>query len=344
MANAVVQYDVFLSCPMAGVNSDARYQEVRKEALRVAKCLEKECRFRVFFAGRDVMSKSRFDADFDYSLAQDIRTLEESRYFLLYYPERIVSSVLVEAGMALALKKPALYFVRNRMHLPFMLQRAESLASVKVCEFKTTNRLLTIIRDYKKDLFERWPSDGLVINRSTEDLTTLRDDILDLYEYCNKFCSVITIDKSPLFNPSQSAHSNLFVRLMPTPVHSETDFDRFVQALYLVFDERLRNDIRHPNSGRQLPNLLSEVRHVLHGGSFTDLGTLRNKFSPAHDNKESAWEILPIYQRLIGVNKPIASNDSANWQQLQKAVLRMVQDVLKNLKAIFQASEKTTYE
>jgi hypothetical protein len=46
--------------------------------------------------------------------------------------------------MALALKKKAVYFVRERKHLPFMLQKVESVAPVKVCEFKTADRVLTV--------------------------------------------------------------------------------------------------------------------------------------------------------------------------------------------------------
>jgi hypothetical protein len=150
-----MQYDVFLSCPMAGTKSDARYREVRAEAIRILECLESECQFRVFFAGRALETRSDFD-EADFSIAKDIRALEESQYFLLFYPERVVSSVLVEAGMALALKKKAVYFVRERRHLPFMLQKVESIAPVKVCEFKTTDRVLTVIRNYRKDLFEPW--------------------------------------------------------------------------------------------------------------------------------------------------------------------------------------------
>src|SRR5207244_3907216 len=62
----------------------------------------------------------------------------------------------VEAGIALAMKKKGVYFVRDRKHLPFMLQKVESVAPVKVCEFKTVDRVLTLIRNHRRDLFEPW--------------------------------------------------------------------------------------------------------------------------------------------------------------------------------------------
>lgn len=168
MAVSTVEYDVFLSCPMAGMKNDARYQEVRAEVLSIVDCLEKECKFQVFYAGRDVEARTDFDADFDFSLAKDIRTLEESQYYLLYYPEKVLSSVLVEAGIALALKKSALYFVHDRRHLPFMLRKAETVAPVKVCEFKTVDAVLAVIRNYGKGLFEPWATACSVSFRSAE--------------------------------------------------------------------------------------------------------------------------------------------------------------------------------
>jgi hypothetical protein len=146
-------YDVFLSCSMASVRTEARYGEIRAQALAILEALEQECRFRVFFAGRDIASQAAFN-EADFSVAQDIQALLGCRYFLLYYPEKVASSVLVEAGMALALKKKAVYFVRDRKHLPFILQKLEGVAPVRVCEFKTLDRVLNVIRNHRQDLFE----------------------------------------------------------------------------------------------------------------------------------------------------------------------------------------------
>jgi hypothetical protein len=140
---------------MMGTKTEAKYRDVRSQALDVLACLENECRFRVFYAGRDIETRSASD-EADFSIAKDIRALEQSQYFLLFYPERVVSSVLVEAGIALALKKKAVYFVRSRKHLPFLLQKVESVATVKICEFADLDRILTVIRNHRRDLFEPW--------------------------------------------------------------------------------------------------------------------------------------------------------------------------------------------
>ena len=68
-------YDVFLSCPMAGVRSDERYQSLRADALAVVDCLERECGLSVFYAGRHVESQSAFDAP-DFSVVVDVEALK----------------------------------------------------------------------------------------------------------------------------------------------------------------------------------------------------------------------------------------------------------------------------
>jgi serine/threonine protein kinase len=109
----------------------------------------------VFYAARDAQSRDMFDAP-DFSLVEDMGALRRSTYFLLLYPERLVSSVLVEAGMAVALEKKAVYFVRDPKHLPFMLRHLDRVCPVKIYEYKTVDRILKLLRDHKARLFEPW--------------------------------------------------------------------------------------------------------------------------------------------------------------------------------------------
>ena len=54
--------------------------------------------------------------------------MRASRYFVLYYPQKIASSVLYEAGWALVLGKPSIYIIRGDEKedegLPFLLNDA----------------------------------------------------------------------------------------------------------------------------------------------------------------------------------------------------------------------------
>jgi hypothetical protein len=167
---------------------------------------------------------------------------------------------------------------------------------------------------------------------SDPELTRLRDEIERLMESCNKRCSALI--ESQLFEPSKTLCNELFLRLIPTYVASEADFDRLVSHLYMAFDEKLRVDVRQRKPERSLPAPLARVAEVLHEGPFRHLGTLRNK-TVGHDHKEDAYKVAPIYQHLVK-KMAIDRDDIATWQHLQKALLEMLVGVLKEVLECFE--------
>ncbi|WP_408891555.1 hypothetical protein ACJ2CR_19030 [Myxococcus faecalis] len=121
----VHQYDVFLSAPMASL-SPAEFAAVDADVMVVVGCLRRK-NLKVFYSGESVADKGGvFELD-SVSLANDVAALRASRLFVLYYPEKVPSSVLVEAGMAYILGKSSVYLVRARGDLPFLLQGAANL-------------------------------------------------------------------------------------------------------------------------------------------------------------------------------------------------------------------------
>ena len=151
---ATARYDVFLSAPMAGLRSADKYRAFRADVLSVVAALE-ECGLSVFFAGRDAESPDQFDEP-DASVVRDLDALKNSRYLLMVYPERVVSSVLVEAGYALATGMKAVYFVRDVKHLPFLLRHLDRVHPVKIYEYETAERIITLVRRHGAKLFEPW--------------------------------------------------------------------------------------------------------------------------------------------------------------------------------------------
>ncbi len=146
--------DVFVSAPMAGFRSEGKYRAFRAEVSAVVQCLE-EVGLSTFFAGRNVESPDAFDEP-DESAVRDLDALERSKYFLLLYPERIVSSVLVEAGYAIARGIKAVYFVRDTKHLPFLLRHLDRVQPIKIYEYETTERICSLVRRHGAKLFEPW--------------------------------------------------------------------------------------------------------------------------------------------------------------------------------------------
>lgn len=151
------RYDVFLASPMAALETDADYQRYRDGALAIEQALQKYCGFTsIFYAGRDIPTKDAFEAAGD-SLYEDFEALKASRHFMLIYPERIASSTIFEAGMALAMGKPSLYVVNDRNDLPFLLQQApQAFEQVRVKiyeECSGTGEAINLIKNNGKNLF-----------------------------------------------------------------------------------------------------------------------------------------------------------------------------------------------
>jgi len=107
------------------------YEDARAGALDLANALEEYCGFDVYYAGREISSPREFDAaDLGYRL--NFEQLKQSDQFVLLWegmpkePRKAVSSIWVEAGMALAQGIPSTYFVPDLDSLPYILQQAVS--------------------------------------------------------------------------------------------------------------------------------------------------------------------------------------------------------------------------
>jgi hypothetical protein len=144
---------VFLSSVLAGFQDDAKLQEEKEFALAVVCCLEQECKYEVYYAGRDVSSTKDFDAS-HISARADIDALRQSRYFLLIYPQRIISSVIFEAGMALEKCEASIYFVRDHQDLPYLMRRlTEAVGNVKAYKYQSAEDITKVIKLHRKSLF-----------------------------------------------------------------------------------------------------------------------------------------------------------------------------------------------
>jgi pimeloyl-ACP methyl ester carboxylesterase len=151
------EHDVFIAAAMAGHEGDEHYKASRKAVLDLKAVLEAKnsCRS-VFYAGANIASKKEFD-DEALALEFDLRKMRASRNFILYFPEKIASSVLFEAGWALVLGKPSIYIVRDRKQLPYLLNNASQAfreQRVRVFEFADDEEMLTKVASYGDRLFD----------------------------------------------------------------------------------------------------------------------------------------------------------------------------------------------
>lgn len=117
------KYDVFISTPMASFSSNEEYQEHRQNIRRIIDALERNYHFNVYYAGMHLPSQESFQQP-DVGARQDSAALRQSTRFLLIMPLPLVSSCYVEAGYALALGKPSIYYHHREVELPFMLRQS----------------------------------------------------------------------------------------------------------------------------------------------------------------------------------------------------------------------------
>jgi hypothetical protein len=75
----------------------------------------------VYFSGERYETPDDFDS-WGVGTEDDLSVLRTSKNFLMVYPDRVVSSCLVEAGYAIVAGKPSSYFARSDEDLPYMLR------------------------------------------------------------------------------------------------------------------------------------------------------------------------------------------------------------------------------
>jgi pimeloyl-ACP methyl ester carboxylesterase len=149
------EYDVFVAAPMAAFGSDREYQANRADVLRLLEALQASGFKALFYAGEKFDSIKSFDLH-ALALVDDIAALRQSRYFLLYYPQKIASSVIFEAGWALIMGKPAVYIVRDDKDLPFLMKDASQAfdtRQVRIVECGTIDIAVEQLRTHGVKLF-----------------------------------------------------------------------------------------------------------------------------------------------------------------------------------------------
>lgn len=123
--------DVFLASPMASASGRDSYAMERERAGDLARIIESYCGYSVYYAGDEIESDADFEAP-GIALAVNVEALRDSRHFVLLLTEPLVkpSSVWVEAGLALAYRKPLTLFVDAPQSLPYMLRQVADARDV----------------------------------------------------------------------------------------------------------------------------------------------------------------------------------------------------------------------
>ena len=154
-----VKYDLFLAAPMAGTETDEEYQSFRSLCLEVLTLMRAHCGVKTYyFVGEKLETRAQFES-YDVAAEMDFDAIGASRNFVLIYPRKMVSSVLAEAGFALARGIPSTLFVAKAEDLPYLLRQAGDLPHdrfppVHIRTYASAEELKRIIRNNGANLFD----------------------------------------------------------------------------------------------------------------------------------------------------------------------------------------------
>ena len=116
-----VAHDLFFSAPLSGWGR-ARFAEQNGVVIRAIEAVKRSYNLAsVYFAGSQFQKWQDF-APAQHAADDDLKAIRASRRFLLFYPERIVSSTLTEIGYALALNVPCVALRHAAAELPYILK------------------------------------------------------------------------------------------------------------------------------------------------------------------------------------------------------------------------------
>ncbi|MEU5548855.1 hypothetical protein ABZ738_03715 [Micromonospora sp. NPDC047793] len=151
------EFDVFVSTPMASLPK-SEYPAHRRQIMTLIREIEQRAGLSCYYAGRDRPEIADFPA-VDLGFRDELRALTHSRHFLLVLPVSNPSSALVEAGVAIALRTPSIYFRHTSAVLPFLLRGAANsnhpdIPRIRVYEYADFSELATLVRVNGKGLFE----------------------------------------------------------------------------------------------------------------------------------------------------------------------------------------------
>lgn len=147
------EYDIFISAPMTSFNSD-KYEEIHKLSEGVYDAIINHTNVEKIYSGLLKFKNINDIEDETAAAKNDFQKISSSNKFILIYPEKIVTSCLVEIGYAICLNLPCILFVRDRNDLPYNLKELGQIKNnVLIYIYSDTNSIKNIIRKRGNDIF-----------------------------------------------------------------------------------------------------------------------------------------------------------------------------------------------
>ena len=152
-------YDVYVATAVAAID-DADRSARMADIGTLAKAIEcsdaGSAPIRVFNACAKIKTRAAFD-DPALALANNIKRMRASRHLALFYFENVPTSALIEVGMALSLGKDNVWFLKQGIQLPFLMEGQPipetGMPKVRIVRFSNIAELKHLIETHGAQYF-----------------------------------------------------------------------------------------------------------------------------------------------------------------------------------------------
>lgn len=157
--NAMSEQRLFVAAPMSGFSSEDEYAVHRQDTTSLVASLRREPSVEsVYYAGENTSTAAEF-MDSKSAFLADMAALNCASAFIFLYPVKVLTSALVEVGVAIGQRKPVCIIVNQTSDLPYLLREVEShhsasddISFLKVVEARTLGDQLSVSKDFIKTL------------------------------------------------------------------------------------------------------------------------------------------------------------------------------------------------
>ncbi|WP_052600203.1 hypothetical protein [Aureispira sp. CCB-QB1] len=145
---------IFLSAPMGALDKE-EYSSLWEEYIKLHSTILEvfpKPKYQICFLGKDAKAKEAFDNNI-LSMRKMLEKIKLLDKFILIYPKKVASSSLIELGVALALGKQCLVFVKTEEDLPYLLKN-QHFKNLSVIVYDTTETILSLFKKLGMSIFD----------------------------------------------------------------------------------------------------------------------------------------------------------------------------------------------
>ena len=144
-------YSVFIAFAIAGNKTAKKREDLKTDAQNLETELA-NLGYSPAFNAANYFSTEHDYQPADIAAKEDFTAIENCRNFLLYYPEAVATSALIELGYALRDRDNIVIATKNKNVLPFLARGLSDInENVRVIECNDINHLVEILKENHKD-------------------------------------------------------------------------------------------------------------------------------------------------------------------------------------------------